>query len=197
MPAVDKKEEILDAATSCFARYGYDKTTMDDIGKLVGMNKVSLYYYFNGKEILFKTALAREARLYDERSLAEAKAASGFRSRIETWISRSFRYSQESGLLRTVSAESLSALRPFLREYRARALETSSAALSAFIEEGIAAGEARSCDSVKVARTIFTIAVSIKQLAYQEGGGEVDIDGLLERILFAVGLVLDGIAARR
>jgi AcrR family transcriptional regulator len=191
----DRKDEILDAATRCFARYGYDKTTMEDIGKLVGMNKVSLYYYFDGKEILFKTALGREALQYDERCLAEARAASGFKSRIETWIDRSFRYSQQSGLLRSVSAESLSALRPFLREYRARALETASSAISAFIEEGIASGEARECDAPRIGRTIFTIAFSMKQAAFQEGGGEVDIDDLLERILFAVGLVLDGIEA--
>jgi len=37
----------------------------------------------------------------------------------------------------------------------------------------------------------------MKQAAFQEGGGEVDIDKLIKRILFAVGLVLDGIEARR
>jgi AcrR family transcriptional regulator len=191
----DKKDEILDAATRCFARYGYDKTTMEDIGKLVGMNKVSLYYYFDGKEELFKAALGRESRQYDERCLAEARSEEGFRSRIETWIARGFRYSQESGLLRSASAESLSALRPFLREYRTRALETGSAALSSFIEDGIKSGEARECDAGKVARAIFAIAFSMKQAAFQEAGGEVDIDALIERILFAVGLVLDGISA--
>jgi|WetSurMetagenome_2_1015567.scaffolds.fasta_scaffold373396_2 AcrR family transcriptional regulator len=193
----DRKDEILDAATRCFARHGYDKTTMEDIGKLVGMNKVSLYYYFKGKELLFTSALDREARQYDERCLAEAQAASGFRSRIETWIARSFRFSQESGLLRSASAETLSAMRPFLREYRARVLETASSAISAFIEEGVASGEARPCDAPRIGRAIFTIAFSMKQAAFQEGGGEVDIDKLIKRILFAVGLVLDGIEARR
>jgi AcrR family transcriptional regulator len=197
MAQADKKDEILDAATRCFARYGYDKTTMEDIGKLVGMNKVSLYYYFDSKELLFKSALDREARQYDERCLAEARAASGFRSKIQTWIARSFRFSQESGLLRSASAESLSAMRPFLREYRTRVLETASSAISAFIDEGVASGEARPCDSPEIGRAIFMIAFSMKQAAFQEGGGEVDIDRLIERILFAVGLVLDGIEARR
>jgi AcrR family transcriptional regulator len=194
MGQADKKDEILDAATRCFARYGYEKTTMDDIGKLVGMNKVSLYYYFDGKEALFKAALGRESRQFDERCLAEARAAEGFRARIETWIARSFRYSQESGLLRSVTAEGLSALRPVLREFRGRALETGSTALSSFIEEGIVTGEARSCDARKTGQAIFGIAFSMKQAAFQDGG-EVDIDELIGRILFAVGLVLDGIAA--
>jgi AcrR family transcriptional regulator len=188
----DRKDEILDAAARCFARYGYEKATMDDIGKLVGMNKVSLYYYFDSKDALFKAALGREAAQYDERCLAEARAASGFRSRIETWIARSFRYAQESGLLRSVTAEGLSALRPVLREFRGRALEAGSAALSSFIEEGMAAGEARSCDARRIGQAVFGIAFSMKQAAFGEGG-EVDIDELIERILFAVGLVLDGI----
>lgn len=193
----DKREEILDAATRCFARYGYDKATMDDIGQIVGMNKVSLYYYFEGKEALFKAALTREARQYEERCLAEASAAQGFRARIETWISRSLRYGQESDLLRSVSAQSRAALSPFLRDYRKLAFDSASAALAAFIERGVSAGEAIPCDERKTAETIIRVAFSMKSMAYQEKGDEVDIDALIDLILHAVGLILDGIDGRR
>jgi AcrR family transcriptional regulator len=192
----DKRDEILDAATRCFARYGFDKATMDDIGKLVGMNKVSLYYYFDGKEALFKAALAREAGQYEDRCLAEAKTGRDFRERITLWTSRSFRYSQESDLLRTVSAEELSALKPTLREYRRLSFDSASAVLASFIEEGIAAGEARPCDARKTAETIIRVAFSLKHMAFQEKGDDVDIDALLGLILYAVGLILDGIDAK-
>ena len=36
MELQDKKAEIQKAASECFARYGYEKTTLDDIGRLVG-----------------------------------------------------------------------------------------------------------------------------------------------------------------
>jgi len=49
----DRRTTILAAAASCFARYGYAKTTLDDIGAAVRLNKASLYYYFPNKDELF------------------------------------------------------------------------------------------------------------------------------------------------
>jgi AcrR family transcriptional regulator len=190
----DKKAEILEAAQRCFARYGYDKTTMDDIGELVGMNKVSLYYYFENKETLFKEALGNEARRYDELSLEGARAARGFRAKIEAWIDHGFRYSQKSDLLRNISADSLTRLSPLLREYRASSFNSSAAVLASFIDEGVAAKEARPCDALKVAQAIVGVAFSMKQTAFMQGG-EIDIDALIARILYAVDLILDGIEA--
>jgi len=42
----DRKREILAAAGKCFVQYGYEKTTLDDIAAIVGINKASFYYSF-------------------------------------------------------------------------------------------------------------------------------------------------------
>ena len=57
----DKKESILKAANICFSKYGYEKTTMDDIGKLAGLNKASLYYYYKNKESIYCEVVFLEA----------------------------------------------------------------------------------------------------------------------------------------
>ncbi len=49
----DKKKMILQAAIECFTAYGFEKTSMSDIGRLVGLNKASLYYHFKDKQELF------------------------------------------------------------------------------------------------------------------------------------------------
>ena len=41
-----KEKEILEAARSRFAHYGYSKVTMEEIALDVEMGKASLYYYF-------------------------------------------------------------------------------------------------------------------------------------------------------
>jgi AcrR family transcriptional regulator len=53
--ALTKRLQILNAAMDCFSTYGYEKTTMSDIGARVGMNKASLYYHFKDKIALFAT----------------------------------------------------------------------------------------------------------------------------------------------
>lgn len=44
------REKILAKAQQCFTRYGYKKTSMDDIARAAGKTKSALYYYFKSKE---------------------------------------------------------------------------------------------------------------------------------------------------
>ena len=48
-----RRTEILEKASKCFGQFGYDKTTLDEIGEQIGFNKAALYYYFKNKEELF------------------------------------------------------------------------------------------------------------------------------------------------
>ena len=43
----EKKQMILKAAAECFSKNGYDKTTLDEIGHKVSLNKATLYYYYS------------------------------------------------------------------------------------------------------------------------------------------------------
>jgi AcrR family transcriptional regulator len=61
MKSSKKKLVILEAAKQCFSTYGYEKTTLDDIGKKLGLNKSSLYYYFKNKEEIFTAVVIQEA----------------------------------------------------------------------------------------------------------------------------------------
>ena len=49
-----KREEIKKAGIKSFSKFGFYKTTMDDIAKMLGMKKNSLYYYFENKDALFR-----------------------------------------------------------------------------------------------------------------------------------------------
>ncbi len=60
----DKRERIVEAAKKVFSKYGYNKSTLEDIGKIVGMKKNSLYHYFSNKEELFAFIIDREANAY-------------------------------------------------------------------------------------------------------------------------------------
>jgi len=57
------REQILDAASAVFAKYGYKKATMDDIGHAIKKGKTAVYYYFNGKEDIFRGIVEREANM--------------------------------------------------------------------------------------------------------------------------------------
>jgi AcrR family transcriptional regulator len=55
------KEQIVQVASVVFGKYGYKKTTMDEIGLAAGKGKTAIYYYFKNKEAVFKAVIEKEA----------------------------------------------------------------------------------------------------------------------------------------
>ncbi|MDQ3571541.1 MAG: TetR/AcrR family transcriptional regulator [Actinomycetota bacterium] len=65
------REGILGAALACFSRYGYRRTSMEEIARQAGISRAAVYLYFKGKEEVFR-ALSEHLQ---EDQLAEAEAA--------------------------------------------------------------------------------------------------------------------------
>lgn len=57
------RESIVNVARDVFAKYGYNKTTMDDIAHTARRGKTSIYYYFRSKEEIFRAVIEKEAAL--------------------------------------------------------------------------------------------------------------------------------------
>src|ERR1700721_3126433 len=53
---------LLDAAVGVFARFGFRKTSMDDVARAAGVSRQGLYLSFASKEELFRRALAHSLR---------------------------------------------------------------------------------------------------------------------------------------
>lgn len=54
------RESILNVATRLFGRFGFHKTSMDEIAKIARKAKGSLYYHFASKEDLFREVIVTE-----------------------------------------------------------------------------------------------------------------------------------------
>lgn len=51
--ALDRKQQIIDAATKSFSLFGYKATTMDQVAKIANVGKGTIYTFFKNKEELF------------------------------------------------------------------------------------------------------------------------------------------------
>ena len=54
------RDKILSVAAKIFAKYGFQKTTVDEIARSAHKAKGSVYYYFASKEDLFKEVVEQE-----------------------------------------------------------------------------------------------------------------------------------------
>jgi AcrR family transcriptional regulator len=77
------REEILNGARDLFERFGFKKTTMEDIARQIGKSKSALYYYYKTKEEIF------EAVVLNEITTSQAKAVEVVRKEVSA--ARQFR----------------------------------------------------------------------------------------------------------
>ena len=53
-PSTDSREALIEAALACFAKYGYDATSIRLVASMAGKNSSLISYYFKGKEGLYR-----------------------------------------------------------------------------------------------------------------------------------------------
>jgi AcrR family transcriptional regulator len=63
-----RRERVLAVALEAFGRYGFRKTSMEDVARAAGISRQGLYLQFASKEALFRAAVRQEL----DAALAEA-----------------------------------------------------------------------------------------------------------------------------
>ena len=61
-----REERILDVATALLVRWGYRKTTIDDVAREAGVGKGTIYLHWKDKNDLFRAAIWRAQHRYSE-----------------------------------------------------------------------------------------------------------------------------------
>jgi AcrR family transcriptional regulator len=59
LPRIERREQILAAATRAFARAGFAATSLDDVAAEAGVSRVILYRHFDSKTDLYRAVLDR------------------------------------------------------------------------------------------------------------------------------------------
>lgn len=102
MDKPDKKQKIFQAALTVFARYGYRKTTVEDVAMAVGMTKSNIYFYVKNKRDLYEKTVSgalEQWRIAVERDMA---AAATVQEKFMIAAHRSFDYIKNQAELRAL-----------------------------------------------------------------------------------------------
>lgn len=67
------KEAIVNVARHIFSRFGFKKTTMDEIAIASRKGKSSIYYYFASKEEIFQAVVEKEAEILKQELIKATK----------------------------------------------------------------------------------------------------------------------------
>lgn len=80
------REKVLNAAEEVFQRHGFDKTTLDDLGREAGMNKTSLYYYYRNKDEIFAAVIQRQSEAFLAALDGKTEKKKGGKSAVKTYL---------------------------------------------------------------------------------------------------------------
>ena len=180
-----RPDELLDAAMKVFAEKGFAGAKMDDIARVAGVSKGTVYLYFPSKDALMEGIVMRTVAPIAEGALPQLARFEGDPRLPITMLLKMI-----AGLLN--NPENLSIPRLVLREgmnipaiaeiYRRDVLDLAIPALTGLVARGVASGRLRAIDPELTVRSI--IGPIIAHVMLNEVFGIRPEDGLaLDRLI--------------
>jgi len=192
-----KREDILDAAMHCLARYGMVKSTLDDIAQRVGINKATLYYYYKNKEAIFMYALEREGHRFLERASDKFKSATSATEKVILLVKTFHEHFRNRAEFFEINAQAMVdnhiLLQKLHKHFRAKNVDF----MADIIQEGIDSGEFQDLDARHVADVFRTILDTRRLEIYKESTEQresaLNFRKLENESLFIIELFVNGI----
>lgn len=192
----DIKSTILDAANRLFARYGYRKTTVEDIAREAGIGKGTVYLHFVSKEEVALSAIDRVNTSLQERlrRIAQEPASPAGRLREMLILRVLFRFDAAQSISLSVY-EIVHDLRERLIERRTSYFDAEATIFAGVLAEGKTAGEIDFTDPVETAHTLILATNSLlpQGLSHSDIADRGDVEDKARRV---AEMLLMGILSR-
>jgi len=191
------KEKIGRVAMKCFARYGLDKTTLDDIAKEVGLNKASLYYYYKNKEDIFLEVAIREGQEFLKTLQEHVLEKKGTEARVMFYLVERINYYKNILNMNRVSAETLNRMLPRFFELLDAIMKQEVKFLSRIILEGVKAKELKQVNHERLASSLIIMNDALKHHAEHKAilknQDDIDYSQITEDMKLLVALIFKGL----
>ncbi|WP_123041944.1 TetR/AcrR family transcriptional regulator [Cohnella candidum] len=143
---VDRRKQVLEASARSFETFGYKATTMDQVAKIAGVGKGTIYTFFANKEELFGEIMASMLRNLREMADRTVKPDLPFVENLMEVLHQLLDYREQHALVVKLSQEVRDIGTPMAKE----GLETLERAVVAYIarhvKEAADKGEIKPCD---------------------------------------------------
>lgn len=150
------RDKIVEAAREVFSRYGFRKSTLDEVAERVNKGKSSIYYYFPSKEDLFKAVVEKEAILFKQVLFKEFTAQKTATDKLRSYvITRMMRLHKLANFYEAIRSDYLTHL-GFINEIRSKYDSDESSVIQSIIYEGIVKDEFNVEDPVLAGTAIVT-----------------------------------------
>lgn len=134
------KSRILRKAREIFAKYGYKKTGVYDIGHACGMTKSSLYHHFSNKEEIFAEVVKSESGILLKRLVKLLEDIEDPAEKLKLFILKRFELMRECLNLYKISMEKGLEMLPLAEKSRQEFFRQEERMLSGILKDGMKKG---------------------------------------------------------
>lgn len=196
-----KRDEIKKAGIKSFSMFGFYKTTMDDIAKMLGMKKNSLYYYFENKEALFREIIEDNIAKHKQLTHQITQQKIPARDKLLNLVNCFIGYIQELSIEYAISLSSFIEIGKVIRKTFPDLEKNERSVFKKILKEGMANKEFKTIDPVLLSRDLAELIPAIVTHNYNysdvEFVSEVDFDALTEEINRIISYIIDGIVLNK
>jgi len=171
----------MDIAIDCFARYGYQATSIDRIAKTAGVTKGALYYHFKDKEALLFAAVSKRVGQFERRVAAHLAAVSdptaGLRELAHVCLDHATK-SNHRRMIVTLMVEAIDTHPGLEAEFRA-VMQRFREFLKGIVQRGQRAGQFRRDVDATLAAEVFAGAIIGAEIQYYQDPEKIDLAATL------------------
>lgn len=182
----DSRRELMNVAIDCFARYGYQATSIDRIAKAAGVTKGALYYHFKDKEDLLLEAVSNRVGQFERRVVADKVADSNDPAKSLRQVAQScLEHATKSNHRRfivTLMVEALDTNDRLSHQFRAM-MNRFRQYLIDIIKAGQKSGRFRKGIDANLAAQMYSATIMGAEIQYYQDPEHVDLGRILESFL--------------
>ena len=130
------KQGLINSARRMFARFGFEKTTMNEIAMEARKGKSSLYYYFSSKEEVFQAVVEYEAEILKNKLFAAITSIDDASEQLRAYVVERFQSIKDLGNLYNALRNDLLNHLDFIKHVRQRYDEMELQKLCEILETG-------------------------------------------------------------
>lgn len=183
------RDQIIDSASKIFSRFGFKKTTMDDIALSMHKGKSSIYYYFKSKEEIFEAVIDKEVTVFKSEVTQLLLPVKSPKEKLRIYIStRMHALKRMSNFYEAIKSEYLSHL-DFINKIRVKYDENEVVTVTNLLKSGIESGEFRLDDPQLAAMAIVTTMKGLEIPLFWSGeqqDTDKRIDNLLSLLFYGI-----------
>ncbi len=183
------RQSLIHAARRIFVRFGFEKTTMNEIAMEARKGKSSLYYYFASKEEVFQAVVEHEAEILKEKIYDELNSPCDVLERLRKYIVVRFTGIKELGNLYNALRNDLLTHLEFIQKARHKYDELELSFIINLLQEGNDNGVFQVPDIPNTARTLHMTIKSVELpllLSYETEIFEERLNSLIDIFFYGV-----------